>query len=69
MNAGGPQILEPIMSTEVTVPAEYQGAAVAQLAQRKARLPRAVPAQTGAALPHLGTSAPPHLRTSAPRLP
>jgi len=35
MAAGGPQILEPIMSTEVTVPAEYQGAAVAQLAQRK----------------------------------
>jgi len=35
MSAGGPQILEPIMATEVTVPAEYQGAAVAQLAQRK----------------------------------
>ena len=44
MRAGTPQILEPIMSTEVTVPSEYQGAAVAQIAQRKARsAPRPTP--------------------------
>ena len=35
MRAAKPLVLEPVMEVEVAVPAEYQGAAVAQLSQRK----------------------------------
>ena len=35
MRAANPLILEPVMAVEVAVPSEYQGAAVAQLSQRK----------------------------------
>ena len=34
-SAARPLVLEPVMEVEVAVPAEYQGAAVAQLSQRK----------------------------------
>ena len=35
MEKGAPQLLEPIMSVEVQVPVEFQGAAIGQIAQRK----------------------------------
>ena len=35
MRAARPAILEPVMAVEVSVPAEYQGATVAQISQRK----------------------------------
>ena len=35
VQAATPQLLEPLMAVEVTVPSEFQGAAVAQLSQRK----------------------------------
>ena len=35
MKAAGPIVLEPVMNVEVSVPSEFQGAAVAQLSQRK----------------------------------
>jgi len=35
MKSSKPVVLEPIMSTEVIVPSEYQGAAVALVSQRK----------------------------------
>lgn len=35
MKSGRPLLLEPVMEVEVSVPAEYQGATVAQVSQRK----------------------------------
>ena len=35
MTAGRPLVLEPLMSTEVSVPNEFQGTAVALISQRK----------------------------------
>jgi len=35
MKAAGAMVLEPVMSVEVSVPAEFQGAAIGQISQRK----------------------------------